>query len=213
MNAVLTAGKEVSRVNTAIVFNVAVEGGTPPYLYTYTPYTNSTPQTASEATSEAFYSVTPAVVGVQGMTCTVTDSDPIEPITVTVVALPVHITYADSRLEDIFLHLKRNGVNVYLPAHHVGECLERYVVVRPSLGAKVEGYSTFYQSYQLLMYVPRNETSQIEQYVEEIRGIMKPLQQQLMLRETYFRAMPYYEDSIKGYTVDLEYRLYRKISP
>ena len=63
------------------------------------------------------------------------------------------------------------------------------------------------------MYVPRNETSQIEQYAEEIRGIMKPLQQQLMLRETYFRAMPYYEDSVKGYTVDLEYRLYRKISP
>ena len=62
------------------------------------------------------------------------------------------------------------------------------------------------------MYVPRGEGSQIENYVEEIREIMKPLAKQLMIKETYFRANPYYEDSVKAYMVDLEYRVYRKIT-
>lgn len=212
MQLVLTADKYIGKLNSPISFSALATGGIAPYTYVFTPYMDGVPQDASEPTLEPLYTVTPTAIGNYGMTCTVTDSEALEPDTVTTASQRVYVTYADSRLEDIYLYLKSQGVNAYLPAHHTGECLTRYTVVRPSLGAKVEGYSTFYQSYQLLMYVPREEGSQIEVYVEQVRDAMRPLQRQLMLRETYFRAMPYYEDSVKAYMVDLEYRLYRKIT-
>lgn len=212
MEVTLTPNRLVGKLNSAITASVAVTGGTAPYSYVFTLYINGVAQSASEPTLEPVYSFTPTVIGTYGLTCAVTDSDAVLPVTETTASQLMCITTAESRLEDIFLFLKEEGVNVYLPAHHTGECLERYVVLRPSLGAKLEGFSTFYQSYQLLMYIPRDEVSQIEVYVEQIREIMKPLKQRLMIRETYFRASPYYEDSVKAYMVDLEYRLYRKIA-
>lgn len=209
METVLTPNPFVGKLESPIELTAVTTGGEPPYTYTYTVYLNGSLLLASEPTQEAFYAFTPTVVGNYGFVASVTDS---EGQTQMVATQRVTVTYAGSRLEDIYLYLQSKGVNVYLPAHHMGEANRRFVVVRPSLGARVEGYSTFYQSYQLLMYVPRGEGSQIENYVEEIREIMKPLAKQLMIKETYFRANPYYEDSVKAYMVDLEYRVYRKIT-
>ena len=47
---------------------------------------------------------------------------------------------AASRIQDIYLHLKEQGFEVYFPAQKVGECLSPYVVVKDATTSKYLEY-------------------------------------------------------------------------
>lgn len=209
MKATLTADNYIGELFQPIALSVTVSEGVAPYSYLFTVYPPESSEIASESSQVASHTITPTVTGVHRATCKITDSGA---NTITVACKPIVVSYAASRLEDIYLFLKRAAVNVYLPATHVGECLKPYVVVKPALSMRMDRISTFYDSYHLLIYVPRNEISKLERYAESIREIMKPLKQKIALRETFYKIAPYYDDSNKAYQTSLEYRIYRKIA-
>jgi hypothetical protein len=117
---------------------------------------------------------------------------------------------ADSRLEDIFLFLKSKGVEVYFPVQHTGECLTKYVVVKAASQIPFFSYSTDYNVYELLLYVPQDQYSSLETFMDTIKGYMRELKAQLMIRPSRYQTIPYYESDIRGYMVSIEYKLYKK---
>jgi hypothetical protein len=117
---------------------------------------------------------------------------------------------ADSRLEDIYLHLKGKGVEVYFPAQHTGECLTKYVVVKAASQLPFFSYSTDYDVYEILVYIPQAQYSSLETFTDTIKEHMRELKTSLMIRESHYQTAPYYETSIKGFMVSVEYKLYKK---
>ena len=43
---------------------------------------------------------------------------------------PLEFDFQESRWQDLYLHLKNKGYDVYAPAQKVGECTEPYLVVK-----------------------------------------------------------------------------------
>lgn len=117
---------------------------------------------------------------------------------------------ADGRMQDIYLHLKNNGFEVYFPAQKVGECTSPYVVVRDATTSKYLDYSSTVTYYDLLCYIPKDHFSQLEPFVEEVKESMKGLVP--MILPAYTQSQSYYDDSVKAHMISVLYKNYRKIS-
>lgn len=117
---------------------------------------------------------------------------------------------ADGRMQDIYLHLKNNGFEVYFPAQKVGECISPYVVVRDATTSKYLDYSSTVTYYDILCYIPKDHFSQLEPFVERVKESMKGLVP--MILPTYTQTQSYYDDSVKAHMISVLYKNYRKIS-
>lgn len=117
--------------------------------------------------------------------------------------------HAKTRIQDIYLHLKSKGFDVYFPAEKVGECTSNYIVLRDASSTKFENYSSTITYYDIMCYVPRNKFSQLAVFVEEVKEAMKELVP--MIKPTYTETQSYYDDTIKGHMQSVEYKNYRKI--
>lgn len=118
---------------------------------------------------------------------------------------------ADTRWQDIYLHLKSKGVEVHSPAQHVGECKTSYVVLKDTGTMKMLGYSTTINMFDVMCYVPQNKFSTLESFKETIKGHMKELEKMLSIRPTYLETPSYYDEEIKGHMVSMQYELYKQI--
>ena len=116
---------------------------------------------------------------------------------------------SDNRWGDIYQHLKKNGIDVYAPAQHKGECLSRYVVVKVGTVNSHSQFSTTINQYDLMLYVPQNEYSLLENFIAQIKGLMKGLEP--MIRPMNFQTASYYDDGVKGHMVSIQYYNYRKL--
>lgn len=117
---------------------------------------------------------------------------------------------AEGRMQDIYLHLKNAGFEVYFPAQKVGECTSPYVVVKDATTSKYLDYSSTVTYYDLLCYIPKDHFSQLEPFVEEVKESMKRLVP--MILPTYTQSQSYYDDSVKAHMISVLYKNYRKIS-
>lgn len=117
---------------------------------------------------------------------------------------------ADGRMQDIYLHLKNDGFEVYFPAQKVGECISPYVVVRDATTSKYLDYSSTVTYYDLLCYIPKDHFSQLEPFVEKVKESMKELVP--MILPTHTQTQSYYDDSVKAHMISVLYKNYRKIS-
>lgn len=117
---------------------------------------------------------------------------------------------ANGRMQDIYLHLKNEGFEVYFPAQKVGECISPYVVVRDATTSKYLDYSSTVTYYDLLCYIPKDHFSQLEPFVEEVKNSMKGLVP--MILPAYTQSQSYYDDSVKAHMISVLYKNYRKIS-
>lgn len=117
---------------------------------------------------------------------------------------------ADGRMQDIYLHLKNDGFEVYFPAQKVGECISPYVVVRDATTSRYLDYSSTVTYYDLLCYIPKDHFSQLEPFVEMVKESMKELVP--MILPTHTQTQSYYDDSIKAHMISVLYKNYRKIS-
>lgn len=117
---------------------------------------------------------------------------------------------AEGRMQDIYLHLKNAGFEVYFPAQKVGECTSPYVVVKDATTSKYLDYSSTVTYYDLLCYIPKDHFSQLEPFVEEVKKSMKGLVP--MILPTYTQSPSYYDDSVKAHMISVLYKNYRKIS-
>lgn len=116
---------------------------------------------------------------------------------------------AASRIQDIYLHLKEQGFEVYFPAQKVGECLSPYVVVKDATTSKYLEYSSTVTYYDLMCYIPKDHFSELEPFVESVKVAMKGLVP--MIKPTYSQTQSYYDDSVKAHMVSVQYKNYRKI--
>lgn len=117
---------------------------------------------------------------------------------------------ANGRMQDIYLHLKNEGFEVYFPAQKVGECISPYVVVRDATTSKYLDYSSTVTYYDLLCYIPKDHFSQLEPFVEEVKNSMKGLVP--MILPAYTQSQSYYDDSVKAHMISVLYKNYQKIS-
>ncbi len=117
--------------------------------------------------------------------------------------------YADSRWQDIFLHLKKEGFDVYSPGTKVGECTEEYIVVKNDGSSKHPTVSSDNDLYAVMCYVPKESYSRLEPMVQEVKKAMKGLEPMIL---PYGSQTPsYYDDSYKAHMISIEYKNYKKI--
>lgn len=117
--------------------------------------------------------------------------------------------YADSRWQDIFLHLKKEGFDVYSPGIKVGECTEEYIVVKNDGSSKHPTVSSDNDLYAVMCYVPKESYSRLEPMVQEVKKAMKGLEPMIL---PYGSQTPsYYDDSYKAHMISIEYKNYKKI--
>lgn len=114
-----------------------------------------------------------------------------------------------TRYMDIYKHLSTNGVDVYTPGQKTGECTSPYTVVKDEGTTQVNSFSSTQTLYDIMCYVPKNKFTYLGQYVEQVKEIMKGLQPMIM--PMYFETAPYYDDTVKGHMISVQYRNFRKI--
>lgn len=116
---------------------------------------------------------------------------------------------AESRIQDIYLHLRKLGFEVYFPAQKVGECLSPYVVVKDATTSQYLEYSSTVTYYDLMCYIPKDHFSNLEPFVESVKVAMRELVP--MIKPTYSQTQSYYDDSVKAHMISVQYKNYRKI--
>ena len=100
--------------------------------------------------------------------------------------------YADSRWQDIYLHLKKSGFDVYSPGVKTGDCTKEYIDL-----------------YAVMCYVPKQAYSTLEPLVQKVKKAMKELEPMIM---PYGSQTPsYYDDSYKAHMISIEYKNHKKI--
>lgn len=117
--------------------------------------------------------------------------------------------YQDSRWQDIFLHLKKQGFDVFSPGIKVGECTSEYLVLKNDGSSKHASFSTDVDLYSVLCYVPKDKYSSLEPLVQRVKRSMKGLEPMIL---PYGSQTPsYYDDSLKAHMISIEYKNYKKL--
>ncbi len=116
---------------------------------------------------------------------------------------------ADSRWQDIFLHLKESGFEVYSPGMKVGECTSKYIVVKNDGSAKHTSFSTDNDFYAIMCYVPKQNYSELEPMIQSVKHSMKELEPMILPYGT--QTPSYYDDGYKAHMISIEYKNYKKI--
>lgn len=114
-----------------------------------------------------------------------------------------------SRMQDIYLHLKEKGFEVYFPTQKQGECLSEYVVVKDATTSKYLDFSSTVTYYDIMCYVPKDRFSTLEPFVERVKEAMRGMVP--VIKPTYSQTQSFYDDSVKGHMISVQYKNYRKI--
>lgn len=117
--------------------------------------------------------------------------------------------YQDSRWQDIYLHLKKQGFDVYSPGIKIGECTSEYLVVKNDGSSKHMSFSTDVDLYAVLCYVPKEKYSSLEPLVQRVKKSMKGLEP--MIKPYGSQTPSYYDDSLKAHMISIEYKNYKKL--
>lgn len=115
----------------------------------------------------------------------------------------------ESVLKQIRENLSKCGFEVYYPTQHTGECLKEYVVVAYSGSTEYAGTSSVMDTYEIMCYVPKNRYSSLIEYVENVRDSMRNIFP--LVRETGTQTTSYYDESVNGHMLSIEYVNYRKL--
>lgn len=112
-------------------------------------------------------------------------------------------------IQSIYLFLKQQGFNVYFPSQKQGECTEPYIVVKDASSSKFLDYSSTVHYYDIMCYVPYNQFSTLEPFVESVANVMKGM---LNVKTTNERTSSKFDDNVKAYMISETYRNYQKIT-
>lgn len=115
---------------------------------------------------------------------------------------------ADTRWKDIFDKLREHGVDVYSPGRKTGECTSPYVVIKDAGRVASTEISSSQDLYDLMCYVPKDQYSTLEGFVDNIEAIMDELFP--MVRPMNFRTASFYDDTVKGHMMSTQYYNWKK---
>lgn len=116
----------------------------------------------------------------------------------------------ESRLVDIYTHLMDKGFDVYFPTQKTGECTEPYLVVKDSGTTQYQDFSSTLTIFEVLCYVPQNNYSRLQTYMEEVKEAMKELEP--MIRPMYYQSAPFYDSVVNAHMSTIQYKNFRKIN-
>lgn len=102
---------------------------------------------------------------------------------------------------------KYGDLPVYPPATHNGECTEPYIVVKRDGGAKIPSYSSQYQYIRIMIYVPRNQYSKLDEYQKRVENLIQEKIFPLLLPTGQIES-DYYDDN---YNAHMRAMLYRNV--
>lgn len=117
---------------------------------------------------------------------------------------------AESRWQDIYLHLKSGGFLVYAPGSKTGEAVTEYLVVKQDGSTRhSSGISTDVDLYSILCYVPEGKYSTLEPLLQRVKLRMKSLEPMIL---PYGSQTPsYFDDVVNGHMVSIMYKNYKKM--
>lgn len=122
---------------------------------------------------------------------------------------PLEFDYQDSRWQDIYIHLKNKGYDVYAPAQKEGECTEPYIIIKNDGSYKHNEFSSDRDMYAIYVYVPKLKYSLLEPIVQMVKKDMRELYPMFI---PYGQQLPsYYDDDVKAHYIGIEYENYKKI--
>lgn len=105
--------------------------------------------------------------------------------------------------KDIYEHLKSNGFDVYSLAQRKGICKSPYLVLRNN-GSNKDG-STTTTAYEILVYVPVNQYSYMEDYIEEVQDCMQKLFPAVQVEDGQNESLHYLDEDVQAYMCSLPY--------
>lgn len=115
--------------------------------------------------------------------------------------------YAESRWQDIFLHLKKEGFEVYPPATKKGECESEYLVIKNDGSSSHNKFSFDNDLYAVMCYVPKEKYSSLEPLIQKVKKSMAGLRPLIL---PYGSQTPsYYDDKVKAHMVSISYKNYK----
>lgn len=117
--------------------------------------------------------------------------------------------YNDSIWQDIYMHLMENCFDVYSPGTKLGECSKPYIVIKNNGGSKHDSFSTYVDLYSIMCYVPKDNYSYLEVFVNEVKRAMKGLMP--LVKPTGQQSPSYYDDTYKAHMISIEYKNYKKM--
>ena len=115
---------------------------------------------------------------------------------------------ADTRWEDIFEKLQEHGSDVYSPGRKTGECTSPDVVVKDAGRVVSTEVSSSQDLYDLMCYVPKDNYSTLEPFVDRVETVMDELFP--MIRPMHFRTASFYDDSVKAHMISTQYVNWKK---
>ena len=121
---------------------------------------------------------------------------------------PKEFEWQANRWQEIFLHLKNKGFEVYPPNVKVGECVKSYIVVKNDGTEPHPTFSTDVRYYDVLLYVPENQYSSFETFIDKVKHSLKEIEPLIVF--TGSQTPTFYNEKTKSYMVSLSYRNYIK---
>lgn len=114
-----------------------------------------------------------------------------------------------SQWQNIYKHLKTQGIDVYAPGQHQGECVSPYTVVKDAGLNPLSSFSSTQALYDIMCYVPQAQFSTLEPYVERVKEAMKGLYPAII--PVNFQTASFLDDTVKGHMISVQYRNNRKL--
>lgn len=114
-----------------------------------------------------------------------------------------------SQWKNIYENLKNQGIEVYSPGQHQGECKFPYVVVKSSGLTPLSGFSSAQALYDLMCYVPENRYSILEDYVNQVKEAMKLLYPAIIPLNSETES--FLDSTVKGHMISVQYENNRKL--
>lgn len=115
--------------------------------------------------------------------------------------------YLESRWQDIFVHLKNSGFDVYPPAIKKGECESEYIVIKNDGSSSHNNFSFDTDLYSVMCYVPKDRYSSLEPLVQRVKKAMVDLKPLIL---PYGNQTPsYYDDKVKAHMISISYKNYK----
>ena len=112
----------------------------------------------------------------------------------------------------MYKHLSRflteNNIKNYSIGQHQGKCTSPFVVISDEGERGISGYTITYKEIDLILVYPLGKYSQIDDYIENIKNVMKDYKRGKWTRE---QSDIIIDKEKEAYIVALTYRIYRGI--
>lgn len=110
--------------------------------------------------------------------------------------------------EQIYLHLKNEGFEVYSPGTKVGKCVNPYLVVILDSSNEHPTFSTNIDLYSILCYVPGENYSELEKLLLRVKYSMSKLKP--LVKSNGYRSPSFKDDNLNAHMSSIQYINYKK---